>query len=422
VAVHQTTLTVVAEKPSVLTIGFAGLTPANLVAAAAAARKGRRVVAFDGDIALTAALRRGDQPIHVPGQTALIDTGAAPIEYTATAADLSRCDIIYVDTSVDDKGQSNLAALKSLLADSVAAARTDAVIVLLSPVPPGFTRDNAPKGRSIFYQGGATSDQAVEGALRPEWIVVGCHDPAASLPASLSTHLASFGCPVLPMRYESAELARLAIDVVRAASDSATSTLAALCEKTGAEWAEIMPVLKLDRRIGHDGGEAPGIPDPALERSLLAALKLVTSHDIDASAIEAYLAASRRSRDWVLQCLDEHVLTKTPDARLGVFGGGEIAEAFLAALPKLKVRVFGPEILLDPARHGSAEIASDPLAACADADAVVILAPRPEFAVLDPVAVAQQMRGNTIIDPYQALDPDTVKRAGLAHHRLERSS
>ena len=62
--------------------------------------------------------------------------------------------------------------------------------------------------------------------------------------------LEAFNCPILPMRYESAELAKISINCCLVASVSVANTLAELCEAIGADWSEIVPALKLDRRIG----------------------------------------------------------------------------------------------------------------------------------------------------------------------------
>ena len=71
----------------------------------------------------------------------------------------------------------------------------------------------------------------------------------AAAPA-LADFLAAFGCPILPMRFESAELTKIAINCCLVASVTVANTLAELCERIGADWSEIAPALKLDRRIG----------------------------------------------------------------------------------------------------------------------------------------------------------------------------
>jgi UDPglucose 6-dehydrogenase len=80
--------------------------------------------------------------------------------------------------------------------------------------------------------------------------MVGCPDPAQPLPPALRAYLEAFGCPILPMRLESAELAKVSINCCLVASITVANTLAELCEEIGADWSEIAPALKLDRRIG----------------------------------------------------------------------------------------------------------------------------------------------------------------------------
>src|SRR6185437_1706335 len=92
--------------------------------------------------------------------------------------------------------------------------------------------------------------RAVERALHPERYIVGCRDPRAPLPAPLAGLLAAFDCPVLPMRYESAELTKVATNLCLVPSVSVANTLAELCESIRTDWSDMVPALKLDRRIG----------------------------------------------------------------------------------------------------------------------------------------------------------------------------
>ena len=77
------------------------------------------------------------------------------------------------------------------------------------------------------------------------------------------------------MRYESAELAKIAINCCLVASVSVANTLAELCERIGADWTEIAPALKLDRRIGAHAYLAPGlgIAGGNLERDLATVIR-----------------------------------------------------------------------------------------------------------------------------------------------------
>ena len=61
------------------------------------------------------------------------------------------------------------------------------------------------------------------------------------------------------MRYESAELAKTAINLFLAAQVCTANTLAEICEKIGADWQEIIPSLRLDKRIGQHAYIEPGL-------------------------------------------------------------------------------------------------------------------------------------------------------------------
>src|SRR3546814_8196037 len=107
-------------------------------------------------------------------------------------------------------------------------------------------------GRSLIYQVETLIfGRAIERALHPERYIVGLADPDMALPAAYEAYLAAHGAPpVLKMRYESAELAKISINMCLVSAVSTANTLAELCERVGADWRAIVPALQLDRRIG----------------------------------------------------------------------------------------------------------------------------------------------------------------------------
>src|SRR6202007_1428128 len=104
----------------------------------------------------------------------------------------------------------------------------------------------------------------------------------------------AFGCPILPLRYESAELAKISINFCLVASIGVANTLAELCESIGADWAEIVPALRLDRRIGPHSYLSPGlgIAGGNLERDLRTVLDLAADRRADTGIVEAWIANS----------------------------------------------------------------------------------------------------------------------------------
>ncbi|MGH6994676.1 MAG: hypothetical protein ACREES_03195, partial [Stellaceae bacterium] len=234
-------------------VGFAGLTHLGLVSAAAAAAKGLSVVGVDADAARVAAIQAGKPAVREPELDALLRANAARLKFTGDFKELAGCGVVYIaaDVPTDQTGASDLAPIDALIGRAAAALAPDAVIVVLCQVPPGYTRRLAVSPARCFYQVETlVFGRAVERALKPERFIVGCADPAAPLPPAYQAVLAKFDCPVLPMRYESAELAKIAINCCLVASVSVANTLSELSEKIGADWAEIAPALRLDRRIG----------------------------------------------------------------------------------------------------------------------------------------------------------------------------
>jgi UDPglucose 6-dehydrogenase len=315
----------------------------------------------------------------------------------------------------------------------MAAARADAVIVVLSQVPPGFTRGKQRPGRILYYQVETLIfGRAVERALQPERYIVGCADPAQPLPAAFKAFLDAHGCPVLPMRYESAELAKISINMCLVASVSTANTLAELCEKIGADWSEIVPALKLDRRIGQYSYLAPGlgIAGGNLERDLATVCAFADRHGTDAGVVRSWIANSRHRRDWAARTIRAALLDAKPGATVAVWGlaykenthsvKNSPSLATLAQLPGTRLRLHDPLVPAAAAGHAAAVGAPDALAALEGADALMILTPWPQYREVAPAAIARAMPGRIVLDPYGVLDPKAAVAAGLDMYTLGR--
>ncbi len=272
--------------------------------------------------------------------------------------------------------------------------------------------------------------RAVERATTPERFIIGCADPENSLPESYGTFLEAFGCPLLPMGYESAELAKIAINCFLVASVSTTNTLAGLCERIGADWSEIAPSLRLDARIGPKAYLNPGlgISGGNLERDMATVCRLGEAKDSDTRVIESFRGLSGYTKDWIWRVLEGGVLNDVETPRIAVLGlaykenthstKNSPALVLLDHLKEHELLVFDPVVLASAAPQATG--ADSALAACEGADVTVIATPWPEFSELDPKALAAAMNGITVIDPYAMLDGAAVTAAGLTHHTLGR--
>lgn len=414
-------------------LGFVGMTHLGLVSGVSASENGFRVVCFDPDAARISSLVQGVLPVSEPLLQELVSKNKARLAFTSDPAALLACDVIYVapDVPTDDFGGSDLGPINALLARVFEAARHDAVVVVLSQVPPGFTRHKQQAGRSLYYQVETLIfGRAVERALQPERYIVGCADPLQPLPAPYRTFLAAHDCPVLVMRYESAELAKISINMCLVASVSVANTLAELCEHIGADWAEIVPALKLDRRIGPYAYLAPGlgIAGGNLERDLATVCSYADRYGTDAGVVRAWVANSHHRRDWALGVLYREVLSKIDDPVIAVLGlaykqdthsvKNSPSIALLEQLKPFRVRVFDPVVAASAAPNPRLHGAASALDACEGADVLVVMTPWSQFAKLDPTHIAHKLHGKLVLDPYAVLSAATCRSSGLAYRTL----
>lgn len=414
-------------------IGVAGMTHLGLVTATGFAAKGFPTLCYDADEALVARLARGELPVREPELDDLVRNNAARQAFSADLAALATCDVVYIapDVPTDDAAKSDLSGVRALIGRVFPALKPDATLVVLCQVPPGFTRGLELPAERLYYQVETlVFGRAVERTMKPERYIVGAADPAQPLPGAYAELLAAFGCPILPMRYESAELAKIAINFCLVASVSVANTLGELCEGIGADWAEIAPALKLDRRIGQFAYLTPGlgISGGNLERDLETVRGLAARHGADHGIVDAWFANSRRRKDWAYGILARGLLKANPAARIGVLGLAYKEDThstknspslqLIGRMDPANLRVHDPIV---PARVAPGAIgAEDPYAVADGADALALMTPWPVYRTLDPTKLAARMRGRLLIDPYSLLPAAACAAAGFEHHTLGR--
>lgn len=415
---------------------FAGMTHLGLVSASAIAGAGFETVCFDTDAFLIDNLAKGKLPVIEPGLPQLIKANGERQKFTASLDDIARCDVVYAapDIATDDEGRSNASALTDLLGRIVPVMNSNAALVVLSQVEPGFTRAlRAPPCDRRYYQVETlVFGRAIERATAPERYIVGCADPLRPLHSGLKSVLDAFNCPILPMRYESAELAKISINCCLVASIGVANTLAELCESIGADWSEIVPALKLDRRIGQFSYLAPGlgIAGGNLERDLATVRRLAAANGTDAGIVEAWVRNSRHRRDWAARTISRELLSEKPNATVAVWGlaykenthsvKNSPSLATIAQLNGARVCAHDPVVPAAAVESSNVKGFADPLAAATGADALMILTPWPDYRSIAPADIARAMRGKIVLDPYAVLDGRAAVQAGLSYYTLGR--
>jgi UDPglucose 6-dehydrogenase len=422
--------------------GFLGLSHLGVVSSIGWASFGEAVVAVDLDRVPVERLQRGELPVHEPGLDTLFKRSRPSMTFTADPGALERCPLVIVarDVPTDAANASDPTAVLDLVDAALPHLPADVTLAVMSQVPPGFTRRLVARIRArrpelhfelYYWVETLVFGNAVERYLRPERLILGCADPGAPVPPRLDAALRRFGCPILPMRYESAELAKTAINLYLCAGVTYANTLADLCESVGADWPEMLPALRLDKRIGPAAYLRPGlgIAGGNLERDMVTLRDLCRANEVDGAFIETMVDYNARRHWWVHRKLEEHVFPTTPSPTIAVWGLA-YKKNTRSTKNSMALRVIGELAgradvrAWDPAVGASdvslpAKVVAHRDEALAAADCLLILADWDDFAVPRPEAL-RTMRRPLIIDCVGVVDTARADLGGVQYLAMGR--
>jgi len=313
--------------------GFVGMSHLGIVTSIGWTSFDRPIIGFDSNVKVIERLDRGDLPVHEPDLPELFLKYRQQINFTSQPADLKRCSLVIIasDVPTTDNNKKDLSPLYSYVETILPHLQEGVVLVVMSQVPPGFTRELSKRIQSLrpgfkftlyYWVETLIFGRAVERTLKPERFIVGCEDPTLPLASVFEKGLKSYGCPILPMRYESAELTKTAINLYLINAVTYTNTLSDLCASLGGDWQEVVPALKLDARIGPAAYLKPslGITGGNLERDLQTLKELCYERGVDATLIDSLISFNAHRYNWVLRQLREHVFYENSSPRLAVWG------------------------------------------------------------------------------------------------------
>ncbi len=303
-----------------LKIGFVGASHLAYVSAIASAEKGNgnwKVTCF-------AKSHNFDQ-FQEPELHELFAKNKQHITFTAHVDDLKNCELVYlaIDVPTDDKGCSDLTPITEYIDYIAPNLDNQAVLVILSQVPPGFTAKVDFSKNRLFYQVETLIfGKAIDRALHPERYIVGALEKQGSLPIVYRQYLEAFNCHIFIMNYQSAELAKISINLYLTATVTTTNMLSEVCEKVGAEWDDIAQTLKLDKRIGPCAYLKPGlgIAGGNLERDMQTIRDIAFEHGAFVKILDAEIADSSYRSNWALRMFKKLESSFAQLIKLGILG------------------------------------------------------------------------------------------------------
>jgi nucleotide sugar dehydrogenase len=240
--------------------------------------------------------------------------------------------------------------------------------------------------------------------------------------------------PVLARtRLATAETVKFAANAFLALKVSFANEIANICERVGADVAEVVYALGLDERIGPDFlGAGAGWGGSCLGKDLGELIGVAGEHGYDARILRAARDVNRGQRELVVEKL-RRGLQGLRDRRVGILGLAfkpgtddvrdapalEIARVLLAE--RAIVAAHDP-VVREVGGLADLQIVDDPNDVFEAAEAVVLLTDWPEYADLELTSLCARMRHpRLLVDGRNMLVPARVEAAGLVYDGIGRA-
>nr|WP_142102478.1 UDP-glucose/GDP-mannose dehydrogenase family protein [Pseudonocardia cypriaca] len=432
-----------ARRIVVVGTGYVGLTTGACLASL-----GHRVICADVDRAKVERLQAGQIDIREPGLGEMVGEmlAAGRLSFVTGARtaleelrrDGAQCEVLFVcvPTPMGIGGIADLSAVEAVIDEVREVLPAGAIVVNKSTVPVGTGErtaelidrpDIAVVSNPEFLREGS----GVYDFLHPDRIIVGSNaQDAAERVAALYARL---GAPTVLTDLASAEMIKYAANCFLATKLSYVNAIAELCERLGADVADVTEGLGYDKRIGQSYlSPGPGWGGSCLPKDTAALLQLSDSVDFEFRLLRAAIETNTRQSRRIVEKIQAAVTGKRNGslsrARIALLGlAFKAGTSDLRDSPALAVaaqlRQAGAELLaFDPAITAEDSsfdgdlltVVDDPYVAAKDADAIVILTEWPEFRGLDWRRLATVVKRPLVLDTRNIVDPDVLRRAGFS--------
>ncbi len=402
--------------------GFVGLTHLGIVSSICWASRFPPAIAVDPDAGIINKLASGELPIEEPKLADLFAKSRKSISFTTDFSLLSRCSTVFItqDIQTDENNKSDYGSFYELVEKTIPHLSPGTKIVVMSQVSVGtcnkikrHIKDKRPDlDFELFYMVETLIiGNAVDRFLQPERIILGTESGTGlDEYADFKNRLNGFGAPLVIMKYESAELTKLAINFYLFNSVSYANTVADLCEAYGADMNEIIPALRLDKRIGPHAYIRPGlgVTGGNLERDMMSLMQLEKDKTLNSDLIEVLVNLNKTRYKWVEKKLRAYLFPNVKKPRICIWGlaykrdvtslKNSIALRIIDEMSdEVTISAFDP-LVKSAGSSGDVDIAQDRYAAVEGAHCLIVLTDPDEFNELDVKKLKKLMEYPLIID------------------------
>ena len=428
----------------------------GLVSGACFAEVGNDVLCYDVDARKIAVLDGGEVPIHEPGLPELVarNRAAGRLRFTTDPAESVAhgvAQFIAVGTPPDEDGAADLRHV-------VAAARTigrhmtgERLVVDKSTVPVGtadavrqaIAEELAARGVAVPYSVVSNPEFLKEGAavedfMRPDRIVIGADDAAATrMMRLLYAPFQRNHERLIVMDVRSAELTKYAANAMLATRISFMNELANLAERLGADIEQVRRGIGADSRIGfHFLYPGLGYGGSCFPKDVRAIARTAAGVGIDLRLLAAVERVNEAQKQVLVGKIVRRFGERLAGRRFAVWGlafkpnTDDMREApsrvLVAELLRrgASVSVYDPAAMPEARRHFGQEprvtYAESPLGAADGADALAIVTEWKEFRSPDFAGLRARLKQPVIFDGRNLYEPGELRRLAFEYYPIGR--
>ena len=421
---------------AVIGTGYVGLSTA-----VGLAELGHAVVGADIDAHKISTLQSGVSPLDESGITDALGrllkskTLSFSTEVLTSVADASIV-FLCLPTPQGDDGSADLSYIENVAHAIGSHLSPHAVVVNKSTVPVGTSvqvakwlgrEDVSVVSNPEFLRQGT----ALQDFLHPNRIVVGGDNTTAV--EKVAFLYSKIDAPILRMNAASAEALKYAANSFLATKLTFVNAIADICELVGADIFDVVGGLGMDPRIGDQFlNPGPGWGGSCFPKDTRALVKIAEEQGYDFALLRGVIQTNDEQY--------ERIALKVVDVCGGSVTGKTIAAwgltfkaqtddlrdspsiAILTLLHKMGATIRAYDASARAVEQYTwIERCSSALEACEGADALTVLTEWPEFAQLDPTAVASALRSASVVDGRNVLNIAAWKSAGFEYRGVGRN-
>jgi len=420
--------------PINLKVGFVGMSHLGLNYAVATAKKNFKVICYDESESIINILNKKKSPVFEKDLEKNIKSNFQNLKFTNDLEDLNACEVVYVskDVDTDGEGQSDLLSIQNLIKKIINFLNKKTSLIILCQVPPGFCRKiNWPKNQLYYQVETLIFGQALNRALYPERLIIGSNLKKTEIKKPYLKILNSFKCPLIRMSYESAELAKISINMYLISTVTTTNILSEICEQVEGDWNDIVNSLRLDRRIGKYAYLNPGlgISGGNLERDLHTLGKLQKLNKLNNKFLLEIANKSMSRKKWLVNILKK-IKNKISFKKISILGlayktgthsiKNSPALYLIQRLSNFEICAFDPVVKNLNLHKKNIKLCKNPNETIKDCDILIVATPWPIFKKIKLSYLEKNIRTKIIVDPYNFYNTNQLLKKKIKHISMGR--